>query len=143
MKEIKDRVIKILGVNVFRDTETRKINGKKLVSKTGWRREEFHKAPTLPPELEEPFASIQAAITSRLMVEGTAGEYPFKYGDMGGSDVPLNSLNQLSKKFTDVELAHLYIKRFGTEEAKNDADYENQVIMAIGSIRGATPLKTK
>lgn len=143
MKEIRDKVVKILGVGVFQKTETREFGGERTIRGSGRRKEVFHKDPTLPLEMEEAFSSVQAAITARLQIEGTAGEYPHRYGDMGSPDVPLNELNQLSENFSDEDLVSLYLKRSGNEEAKNDPDYRNPVLMAIGSIRGATLIRKK
>jgi hypothetical protein len=143
MKEIRDKIVKVLGVGVFQQTETREFGGDKTAHGTGRGKEMFHKDPMLPPELEEPFSSVQAAITARLKIEGTAGGYPHDYGDMGGADVPLNELNRLSENFSDEDLVSLYLKRSGNEQAKNDSDYRNPILMAIGSIRGATPIRKK
>ncbi len=141
MKEKKEKSIKIFGKEVIGTTEIREFGNENIVPNRVVRKIGVHKAPTLLPEFEEAFSSVQAAITVRLQIEGVAADFPHRYGDMGSSDVPLNELNKLLGKYTEADIAHLYIKRSGTVETKNDPDYENMVIMAIGSIKGSTPLR--
>lgn len=98
----------------------------------------------IPPEFQEYYYSVEAAITAKLGIDSSqsVGETPFQYGDMGGLDSALNSLEELNKgNIDDATIAKAYLKNQGIEEIREDPEAFARVISAISSIRGATPVK--